>query len=552
MMRISVGVVLSLIATSCAPTSGGNRNRSVTNTTQDAGTVADAGVVAPSFCELQGLSERAFSPEAPIAFQRRQPAGDFTVSLPFDETFTLSERWTGCESYIFLPHDIALSQSNSASLFTTDVAALIENSPRNVHYFFVTRGRVNAGATQAVRTLKSNIEIMLDGMSDDDYDHWINHLHVVRGGSNEIDGLVGSMFASAVGARGWAIDRFQRIRGIGGLADVNARTNAEGWPWETRLFSAGWEAQYFNFEATRQERLDNETVTEIQVFDGSVQEQFTDGTLVLPDAATMAGFDTMEFDVLMECPDRDQAEFGNCGEWDYLGHVWLRDQADENWLEMGRIITTYHRESRWIMDASWALAWLQAGGERTIRYEWAPSWNKQPTGITLKVRLSNRGKGMAARSLVQVFSGGALNTQYNAARQPVQAAIPAEASTTKLVVVTSGHGMDTSNCAEFCAHSHHFTVGGTTFDQEFPIVGDQSGCAKTVPEGTVPNQGGTWWFGRAGWCPGREVIPYIQDVTSLVEPGANATLSYEAKINGRAPFDDAGTVNLRAYLVFYR
>ena len=112
--------------------------------------------------------------------------------------------------------------------------------------------------------------------------------------------------------------------------------------------------------------------------------------------------------------------------------------------------------------------------------------------------------------------------------------------------------MDTSNCAEFCAHSHHFTLGETTFDQEFPIVGDQSGCAKTVPEGTVPNQGGTWWFGRAGWCPGREVIPYIQDVTSLVTPGADATLTYQAKINGRAPFDDAGNVNLRAYLVFYR
>ena len=158
-----------------------------------------------------------------------------------------------------------------------------------MHYFFVARGRVDAVASNAIRTLKSNIETLLETMSDEDYDHWMGHLHVVRGGTNDIDGLVGSMFSSAVGARGWAIDRFQRIRGIGGLADVNARTNAEGWPWETRLFSAGWEAQYFNFEATRQERLDAETVTEIQVFDGSVQEQYTDDTLVLPDAATMAG-----------------------------------------------------------------------------------------------------------------------------------------------------------------------------------------------------------------------------------------------------------------------
>jgi len=544
MIRSSALVLLSIAITGC-PSEG------VTEPTADAG-AADAGVVTPpTFCELQDLSERAFDATAPTAFQRRQPAGDFSVSLPFDETFTLSERWTGCESYIFLPHDIALSQSNGNSLFTTDLAELITNSPRNVHYFFVARGNVNASATQAIQTLKGNMETVLNGMSDDDYDHWADHLHVVRGGSNTIDGLVGSMFSSAVGARGWAIDRFQKIRGIGGLADVRARTDAEGWPWEARLFSAGWEAQYFNFEATRQERLDAETVTEIQVFDGSVQEQYTDGTLVLPDAATMAGFDTLEFDILMECPDRTQAEFGNCGEWDYLGHVWLRDAADENWLEMGRIITTYHRESRWVMDASWALAWLQEGGERSVRYEWAPSWNKQPTGITLKVRLSNRGKGVAARSLVQVFSGGSLNTEYNAAHEPAQASIPADATQTKLVVVTTGHGMDAQNCSEFCAHSHHFTIGETTFDQEFPSVGDQSGCAKTSGEGTVPNQGGTWWFGRAGWCPGREVIPYINDVTELVTPSSEATVSYEAKINGRAPFANAGNINLRAYLVFY-
>ena len=196
--------------------------------------------------------------------------------------------------------------------------------------------------------------------------------------------------------------RFQRIRWDRRACGRQRTHQRRGLAvWETRLFSAGWEAQYFNFEATRQERLDAETVTEIQVFDGSVQEQYTDGTLVLPDAATMAGFDTMEFDILMECPDRDQAEFGNCGAWDYLGHVWLRDAADENWLEMGRIITTYHRESRWIMDASWALAWLQDGGERTIRYEWAPSWNKQPTGITLSssaLEPRQRRRGARART----------------------------------------------------------------------------------------------------------------------------------------------------------
>ena len=358
----------------------------------DAGAPVDAGPAEATFCELQGLSERAFDATAPSAFQRRQPAGDFTVSLPFDETFTLSERWTGCESYIFLPHDLPLSQSNPASLFTTDLAQLIENSPRNVHYFFVARGRVDAVASNAIRTLKSNIETLLETMSDEDYDHWMDHLHVVRGGTNDIDGLVGSMFSSAVGARGWAIDRFQRIRGIGGLADVNARTNAEGG--RRRAFPRL--GAQTDPRRTRQERLDAETPPRSRSSTARSKSS-TPTVRWCSDAATMAGFATMEFDILMECPDRDRAEFGNCGEWDYLGHVWLRDAADENWLEMGRIITTYHRESRWIMDASWALAWLQDGGERTIRYEWAP-WNKQPTGITLLFGVEPQGTCPRART----------------------------------------------------------------------------------------------------------------------------------------------------------
>ncbi len=545
--------IFCLLLAACLPTlptpsSGGKAQT-------DAGSAPDAGAAPLGFCARHDLREQAFSDEAPSAFQRRQPAGDFSVPLPFDETFTLSERWTGCDSYIFLPHDLPISQLNPGSVFTTDLAELIANSPINVHYFFVIRGNANGTATQAMQTLKASIESVLDGMSDEDYDHWIDRLHPVRGTSNQLDGLVKSMFTTPVGQRGWAIDRFQTIRGIGSLADVRARNqelaNQDMWPWEARLYSAGFEAQYFNFEATRHARLEAETVTEVAVFDGSVVEQFTEGTAMLPSAEVMAGFDTLEFEILMECPDRDKAEFNNCGAWDYLGHIWLRDAADENWLEMGRIITTYHRESDWVVDASWALAWLQEGGERRIKYEWAPSWNKQPTGVTFTMRLSNQGKGVAARSLVPLFTGGGLNAAYNQ-REPALFDVPEGTVKTELVVITSGHGMDTQNCAEFCAHSHHFTLGSTTFDQTFPAVGDQSGCAKTVGEGTVPNQGGTWWFGRGGWCPGREVVPYRQDLTSLVTPGAQSSMVYEAKINGRAPFDDAGNVNLRAYAVFHR
>ena len=38
-------------------------------------------------------------------------------------------------------------------------------------------------------------------------------------------------------------------------------------------------------------------------------------------------------------------------------------------------------------------------------------------------------------------------------------------------------------------------------------------------EGVKPNQYGTWGYGRAGWCPGMDVAPYIIDITNQIEIG---------------------------------
>ncbi len=39
-------------------------------------------------------------------------------------------------------------------------------------------------------------------------------------------------------------------------------------------------------------------------------------------------------------------------------------------------------------------------------------------------------------------------------------------------------------------------------------------------------QGGTWTYSRAGWCPGASVIPWDNDVTSLITPGGFAVVDY--------------------------
>jgi hypothetical protein len=521
----------------------------------DAGVTTDAGAPRGD-CWRLGLPTRSFDPTAPTAFQRRQPAGDFTIELRDGTQWNLQTEWSGCDSYIFLTHDRPISQLNNASVWTTDVLKLLEESPYNTHYFFVARGEAGGPTAGYGRDLEARIDEALSAMPENESDWWREHVHVARMPSRHLQvGLIKSMFETNVSQMGFAIDRFQKIRGLGNLADVTAYNQAlkdgDHWPWENRLWMAKHEADYFNFEAEREIRLEAQNATVIEVFDGSVIEEFSEGTLRLPDAATMAGFDSMEIDVVMECPNRDATEQGNCGAWDYLAHFYILDGDGETWLEAARFITTYHRESRWVVDASFALGWLQSGGERQIKYNWAPSWNKQPTGVTLRVRLFNQGKGVRPVQVLPLFTGGSFNSAYNT-REPVRHEIPAGAAKVELVAITTGHGMDTQNCAEFCRHSHHYSVGDETFDQIFNEPGDQEGCAKDAVNGTVPNQSGTWWFGRGGWCPGRRVDPFIADVTAQAPAGAAATFTYQAKINNRAPFDDAGNMKHKSWLVIYQ
>ena len=49
-----------------------------------------------------------------------------------------------------------------------------------------------------------------------------------------------------------------------------------------------------------------------------------------------------------------------------------------------------------------------------------------------------------------------------------------------------------------------------------------------ISQGVVPNQYGTWGYGRAGWCPGMDVDPYIADITDYVSLGDDNVIDYNA------------------------
>lgn len=72
---------------------------------------------------------------------------------------------------------------------------------------------------------------------------------------------------------------------------------------------------------------------------------------------------------------------------------------------------------------------------------------------------------------------------------------------------------------------------------------------KQVSEGTVPNQYGTWWYGRSGWCPGREVPIVSIDITSQVKLGEDNLFEYQGLYQGK-PYPSSGAeIRMNSWLV---
>jgi hypothetical protein len=268
--------------------------------------------------------------------------------------------------------------------------------------------------------------------------------------------------------------------------------------------------------------------------------------VTLPDASTLAGFDSLEVDLTLNCVGL--GEFGECPAWDYDVNLFLCDRDDPTSCDadIAHWITTYHREGRWVHDLSGLLPLFEGGGLRRLQF-----YTTQKYEVTLSLRLSNRGKTARPFQTRYLWGTADFGPAYNDAFAPLDVPVPADATKAELMTVITGHGgVQPGNCAEFCETTHTFTVNGHPHVLEHPEAGTGVQCMLDVDRGTVPNQYGTWWFGRNGWCPGREVAPQVLDVTTEVTPGQTATLSYAGLYNGQ-PYPSGGAViRMTSWLVF--
>ncbi len=198
--------------------------------------------------------------------------------------------------------------------------------------------------------------------------------------------------------------------------------------------------------------------------------------------------------------------------------------------ELGRWITTYHREGRWVHEVTGLQPLLTPGATERLKFTTGSSYT-----VDLDLRFFDGGRDTEAEEITFLFGSCNLADDCNATYDGgVAVEVPADATRVQLATVITGHGMaNPGNCAEFCDMDHIFSVDGAdAVTVNFDVEGPDYRCEDEVSLGTVPNQYGTWWYSRHGWCPGRDVPVQLHDITDQLTLGAVNQLDYRVLRDG--------------------
>jgi hypothetical protein len=480
--------------------------------------------------------------------------GDFTVETTFG-TWTLADNFSGCDSYVFVNH---LADGTSDSLRGSFNQAVFERAPQNVHWFFLNN---DADPAAGAEMWQAKIGQSLAPLDRASIDFWSDRVHFVTDAPADIVGSVGAFFAANPNTMVAAIDRFQQ------WDYPNSTSDTGGGNFAQTAAVLPYTPRWYNFRHAQELELAAEVdVTEVVLLDqvefppdgpagqdGPFANNFNNmvWTATFPDAATMAGFDTMEVVVTGEC---GPSPGDDCGHWDYEAFVhWCDNQAcDGQAHEVFRWITPYARTGvqKWVFEATPMLALVRGGADQHFRF--GMRWNMNPATWDMRFRLRNTGQVGAATTMIPAFVGNdGFNDTYND-WPTVEFTPPATATKVEFVALISGHGQETSNCAEWCNHQHEFTINGSAvYLREFPGDVVNQRCGEAADFGVIPGQWGNWTPGRAGWCPGLPVQPWIVDITDDVTLEQINTIDYRGLFAGAPVTGSRGRILLSSYIVIY-
>lgn len=515
---------------------------------QDAGD--DQGPTLPSSpsCQAQGLAATRFMAGGEAKWDGL--AGDFTLQTKRGP-WTLSEAWTGCDSFIFIQHD---GGQLGAALWANargGLAGLMANAAPNAHIFFGAYGQSAEAIGPQLDQISEAIQGALGSAPDELRVRWAQRLHVITEPVNKTTGALGQLLAAQA----------QPVYAVG--VDLEQRFDQGGAPYNIGpqgftpdLSVAAYLPRYYNYRRKLNDQLtaQADAVTVVKVIDAKVTENNALYKATFPSAEAMQAFDTLEIEVNASCGPRPKED---CGEWDYEAYLERCRTGSADCAERDQValwITPYARPGhrRWLVDATPFLGLLKEGGEQTFRF--GMLWNMNPNQMLINFRLSSSGQALKPHRLIPLFEGGDFDAQYNSKHAPQAFTRQPEDKRVELVALLTGHGQtEGNNCAEWCDHEHTFGFGPAQapVKMSFPNqAGAPMGCAQQADQGVVPGQWGNWTPGRAAWCPGLIVKPWRVDVTDRFTAGQESTITYQGSYQGKEPA--GGRIRLSAYLAVYR
>ena len=221
----------------------------------------------------------------------------------------------------------------------------------------------------------------------------------------------------------------------------------------------------------------------------------------------MGAFDQIIGNLDITCPS------GGCDPWDRISGIEVKAHNGQ-WYEIIRYITPYGVACNSSIDLTDFMSLLQ--GKVTFRYYLGTQGN----GFEYTLNLDYQ-SGTPTHKYSTVTK--LWNADYpfgdpgNLTPVPdVNLNLPASVEAAKLKLVSTGHGWgdnNTGNAAEFQDNTHHIHVNGVeTFEQHNWVDCNPN------PDGCQP-QNGTWFFDRAGWCPGTIAQFFDYDMTEYAGNG---------------------------------
>ena len=429
--------------------------------------------------------------------------------------WSFEESWVGGESYILVP---------SSTLWQQNVKSeLIENSPLNVHYIFLSNLDSNY---EDMLNLKSEFDIILSQLEPDLKNHWLTHLHYSAQKISEYDDWLSQGLANR---QALGINQFQLLQEIGSLSNPDGFVG-------NYLHYLAHEALFYDYEWNALNE-DISTYDEITVFE---REHYTGGwastisqLVEFPNHEELDNYSGMSIELLRGCPDAN----GNysdqgCDDYDRIARMFICDEDESNCHEAARWITPFDRQPHHLTDISPFISMLKPGGNKIVKFQ-ESGWPNSL--LTMRFRFYHNQEIVDTPQEFQPMWVGTIpfNPDFDDNTPPVVFNVPDDATKVEFVSYITGHGWGsngTYNCAEFCNSKHIFTVNGGVyeFDTSYPEADDNNYCMEleTIIQGVVPNQWGTWGYGRAGWCPGQDVHPMITDITEYVSIGDDNVIDY--------------------------